>query len=342
MSFLKHLLPTWKTSIDDKTKANAAILSAIDTELKDSEADAISTSVLMSLDTATGEWLDQYGNIFGVIRQDDEEDNAYRERIKSYILLERGTIPAIMDAIRNFLQDTTSYINIYEPYNNIFFLNKSKLNSYDSLLGEYYTVAVIDVQFTNAFPIAIGEVISKFKPAGVSVHMTRKPKAFNPNAETFMVTTTDDPIQKAKEIQANRDSTYLSIGNSDIIGYKRIYKMILARPLAENEDVNNPPYPIIYYGNKPWCLVPADNAEAEGARWVYISAKLEGEDFPNQGYSNVNVYLDLVPTGDKKPILLPSEVQSSGTLLLSDTRDQAERNSSVTVEEEFMIEVQSA
>lgn len=339
MSFLKHLMPTWKTSLENKEKANAAILAALDTELTSTEEDAISTSILMSLESATDEWLDEYGNTFGVIRQDNEGDDAYRQRIISYILLERGTLPAIKHAIQNYLNDTKSHIDVYEPFHDVFFLNNSKLNSTACLLGAYYTTAVIDITFTNTFPIGVFDEINKFKAAGVTALMTRKPKTYNPDATTFQRVVSGDPIQAALNMQANRDSVYLQLSNSDIIGYKRVYKMILARPLKDTEDVNNPPYPVVYYSNKPYCLIPTDKAVSEGARFVYVSTRLEGEDFLNQGYSTVKLYQGLVPTGDKKNTLLPSEVLNTGTLLLTDSRDMQERVASLTIEEDFMIEL---
>lgn len=172
MSFLKHLLPAWKTNLSDKTKANAAILAALDTEFTDSEADAMGSKVLMSLETSTDEWLDKYGNLFGVIRTDGEADDPYRSRIKNYITLERGTIPAIKQAVANFLSIAEDAVEVYEPYTNVFMLNKSKLNGPDHLLGEYYTVAVIDIKAAAQFPPAIIGILKDFKPAGVTVHFT--------------------------------------------------------------------------------------------------------------------------------------------------------------------------
>jgi hypothetical protein len=182
MSFLKHLFPTWKRGLEDKTKANAAILAAIDRELTDTEQATIQSKLLLSLDTSSGEWLDQYGNLFGVLRKDGEQDEDYRQRIINYVLLHRGTIPAIKDAIREFLQDYESEIEIYEPYTNVFMLNKSKLNGEDHLLGHYYTVAVIDIKFSRPFPAGIIDVINEFKPAGVTVHLTFRPNGYNPDA----------------------------------------------------------------------------------------------------------------------------------------------------------------
>ncbi|AGK87004.1 baseplate protein [Bacillus phage SIOphi] len=187
MSFLKHLLPAWKTNLEDKTKANAAILSAIDIELTNTEEATIQSKLMLSLDTATGEWLDRYGSLFGVIRRDKEEDDVYRQRIINYVLLKRGTIPALLDAIREFLNDYVSYIEIYEPYTNIFYLNKSKLDGVDHIQGKYYTTAVIDIKFSKPFPPDIMDIINEFKPAGVTVLLTYRPGYNNPDAPIIVL-----------------------------------------------------------------------------------------------------------------------------------------------------------
>lgn len=174
MSFLKYLLPAWKTNLDD-TRANTAILKAIDQTLKDAELDTINNKIQMILGTASGEDLDKYGNLFSLSRKDNETDTVYRKRVLGYITLERGTIPAIIQAIRVFLNDYNSSIYIYEPWQNVFYLNGSNLNGNDHLQGTYYTQAVIDIKFGIPVPAGIRDVVNEFKPAGVTVFLTYAP-----------------------------------------------------------------------------------------------------------------------------------------------------------------------
>ncbi|AIW03481.1 baseplate protein [Bacillus phage Moonbeam] len=194
MSFLRHLLPAWKRGIEDKRSANAAILAAVDRELKDTEQETIKSKLLMSLNSSEGEWLDQYGKLFGLLRKENETDETYRNRIIAYILLKRGTIPAIKAAIQEFLGDYGDYIEIYEPYKNVFTLNKSKLNGPDHFLGEYYRVAVIDIKISRPFPIGIIDVINEFKPAGVTFRLTYQPNTYNDNAEVVKVPFADSQV----------------------------------------------------------------------------------------------------------------------------------------------------
>lgn len=214
MGFFKHLLPAWKKGIEDKRKANAAILASIDKELTEAEQEAIKAKVLMSLNTATGEWLDEYGKIFGVLRRDDETDDAYRSRIIGYILLERGTIPAIKKAIQNFLQDYDSHIEIYEPYTNVFFLNRSKLNGEDRFLGEYYTFAVIDIKMTKPFPEGLVDVINEFKPAGVTFKLSYRPNGYNPNASIV-----EHPLSNSEPNSFNSVLQFMNGMNDRIRGH---------------------------------------------------------------------------------------------------------------------------
>ena len=214
MSFLRHLLPAWKRGIEDKRKANAAILASIDRELKDTEKETIQSKLLLSLNTSEGEWLDQYGKLFGVLRREEEEDDTYRNRIISYVLLKRGTIPAIKAAIQDFLNDYDSYIDIYEPYKNVFTLNKSKLNGEDHFLGEYYTVAVIDIKISRPFPIGIIDVINEFKPAGVTFRITYRPSSHNPDAGVVSL-----PLDSSVILDPETKLTVLNGMNAEVRGH---------------------------------------------------------------------------------------------------------------------------
>jgi len=175
MSFIKYLHPLWKSMLGKVNDSHTAVVASIEDAFTEAEKDAMELITDANLETATGEWLDEYGDIFGVFRKDNESDEDYRRRIINWILTERGTIGSIKDAIEKWLDDEDADVEIYEPFKNIFFLNKSKLNGPDHLLGKYYTSAVIDIRFTKHVPIEIIEEIRKFKAAGVTAKLTRFP-----------------------------------------------------------------------------------------------------------------------------------------------------------------------
>lgn len=176
MNFWENLHPLLRRKEnEDRRSANGSILHAIANSLTESEQKLIYDKVQESLATATLSYLDYWGSWFGVPRKPNENDSDYRERMKAYLLLGRGTKQSIIDAIRRFLQDTNSFIDIYEPWKNIFILDKSKLDGEDHLLGDYYRYGVIDVSLGIPLTDDILKVIDAFKPVGVKVYTNYNP-----------------------------------------------------------------------------------------------------------------------------------------------------------------------
>lgn len=173
-NFLKHIHPLLRRKKSDKDyeDVNYAIINSLETELTEVEKDTINSKAESSLKTATGEFLDTWGDWFNVVRREGEQDKEYRERIIKYFLLKRGTNNAIIDALRDYLNDYESEITIYEPFKDIFYTNKSDLNGKDHLMGEYYRFAIIDITIGRRFPLDIIDIINQFKPAGVKFYLT--------------------------------------------------------------------------------------------------------------------------------------------------------------------------
>lgn len=180
-NFLKNIHPLLKRKKGkDYDDANFAVLNALNYELTQTEKETIESKVQSSLELATGEYLDTWGDWFGVYRKDGWGDDYYRARIIRELLLKRSTIPAIIDAILDFLGDNGAHVSIYEPWKNIFYTNKSKLNGPDHLMGYYYRFAIIDISIDRPFPPEIVEVIKAFKPAGVLFYI-RLDDSIDPN-----------------------------------------------------------------------------------------------------------------------------------------------------------------
>lgn len=157
---------------------NFAILNAIDLELKDLESRTIKSKIQSSLKTSTGEFLDEYGEFFGVYREGGEvEDETYRERIIEKVNIPRGTNDSIKRAVRSYLKRNTVGIEVYEPWEDIFYLNNggSTLNGKHKMQGEYYQFAVIDVYIGTPFEQDIVNIIDEYKPAGVKLYVTYDP-----------------------------------------------------------------------------------------------------------------------------------------------------------------------
>ncbi|MEB9013821.1 hypothetical protein P4H82_27015 [Bacillus cereus] len=207
MSFMKYLHPLWKTRLTKDSSPHSVVLASLDDMLQSVATDAISSKKDARLETATGQWLDEFGDKFGVFRKDNEDDDTYRQRIINFILIERGTVISIEDAIKKYLNDPTTKVEIYEPYKNVFILNKSKLNGEDHLLGKYYTTAVIDARFTENVPLDVLSEIEKFKPAGVRATLSRLPNRKNEDAEPIgkKVINNRNLLVKTREYSGNND-----------------------------------------------------------------------------------------------------------------------------------------
>lgn len=173
-NFLKNLHPLLRRDRNkkDNQDPNFALIDALNEEMNQVEKDAIESKLQSSLKTATSEYLDKFGDWFGVYRKTNEKDDVYRARIIKYLLLKRGTNNAIIEAIRDYLGKDDIDVSVYEPFKNIFYTNKSHLNGEDHLMGYYYRFAVINVSIGDYFPVEIIDVINEFKPAGVTLYVT--------------------------------------------------------------------------------------------------------------------------------------------------------------------------
>ena len=173
-NFLKNLHPLLrrKKNPKDNEDVNYALIKVLNEEMNLIEQDAIESKLQSSLKSSTGTYLDKFGDWFGVYRKKDEDDEKYRARIIKYLLLKRGTNNAIIEAIKDYLEDSNADVSIYEPFRNIFYTNKSHLNGQDHLMGYYYNFAIINVSIGSYFPVEVVDVINEFKPAGVKFYVT--------------------------------------------------------------------------------------------------------------------------------------------------------------------------
>lgn len=175
MNFKRLLHPNLKKGyVEDfnNSSANYAFFSAIEDILSSTEKDTIDSKVESYLNSADGEFLDEWGSWFGVARKDNQSDDDYRKWIITYATLKRGTKKAIIDAIKMYLDMSDATISVYEPYKNVFQLDKSKLDGLDHLSGDYYRWGIINIFVDRPVPESIYQIIRDFKPAGVNFFIT--------------------------------------------------------------------------------------------------------------------------------------------------------------------------
>lgn len=175
MAFLDKIHPLLKRTRENKySDSNYAVLNAIDKQLEEMELETIQSKSQSAIYTATGWFLDNaWGNWFGVKRKTGESDSDYRDRIIEKVNVPRGTVESVKYGIREFLENEYIGIEIYEPWEDIFYLNRveSRLNGKHHLIGDYYNYGVMDITVGETFPKDMLDVIDLFKPAGVTVHV---------------------------------------------------------------------------------------------------------------------------------------------------------------------------
>lgn len=179
MRHLRDFLhPVWRDAFksdkfSDKTELNKAVLDVFDEELQKVEDDTIHSKAQSFLSTASDEWLDYWGSWFGLKREDNQSDEDYRKALINHVKHARSTVPALKEAIAHFLKTNIKNVNIYEPYNDVFFLDDSNLDSAKYLISDdYYTYGVIDIQISVPFPPDVIDIINWFRPAGVLFILT--------------------------------------------------------------------------------------------------------------------------------------------------------------------------
>lgn len=187
MNFWKVLHPLLSREENNHTRTgNGAILHAIANSLTGAEDKVIADRPLESLATSTGVYLDYWGNWWGLPRKDNESDDHYRKRMECYLLLPRGTKQSIINAIKYHVHDKNCYVDVYEPWQNVFILDKSKLDGVDHLQGSYYRYGVIDVSMDRPITDDILKVIDDFKPVGVKVYTNYNPLMSEDSKVTYL------------------------------------------------------------------------------------------------------------------------------------------------------------
>lgn len=193
MSFKDKLHPLIRRKRNNKyNDTNYAVINAFDTVLDEMEKETLESKAQSAIHTATGWFLDNgWGSWFGVKRHEGEADEEFRKRIIYKVQIPRGTVEAVKYGIREYLDNEYVGIKIYEPWENIFYLNDSKLNSDAHLIGAYYNYGVMDITIGSSFPKDMLKVIDLFKPAGVTVHVrvdTSLP-SIDPNSDKDLLPT---------------------------------------------------------------------------------------------------------------------------------------------------------
>lgn len=166
---LERYLPTAYKTISNGSDVHRGLLGALKQMLVTTEQDIIDGTRQVFLANANSWALDLYGDWVGESRK-GELDDTYRARIIEKITLGRNTVGNIIKGIKREVNDPDLTVSVYEPWRNIFILNKSFLNGADRLMGKFYRYAVVQVtlnKYVNALELQM--IADKYKSAGVSL-----------------------------------------------------------------------------------------------------------------------------------------------------------------------------
>lgn len=134
-----------------------SVLDAYSIELEEAEANIDKAILQLYLGSAEGEWLDLWGEFFGLPRDGGVEDSIYRQYLIDETLRPRSNAIAIEKAVKEL---TGKKVEIYEPWKDLHILGESKMDDrFHMQDGNYWTFSILQpisrtpIDWTN--PLAV-------------------------------------------------------------------------------------------------------------------------------------------------------------------------------------------
>lgn len=177
LSFLTYLRGIYKINLAQSSKVHYAIIQSLYDCFVMAQEDLNLMRLEMCLSTATGYWLDCWGDYFSVYRKSQETDENYSKRIIDSVIQPKSTIPAIKDSIVDHLNSelnknyTREDIAIKEPWKEVAkYSHKGTLSNDARFFSEdYYCHAVIDISIPEEITPELIDLVNSVKAAGVKV-----------------------------------------------------------------------------------------------------------------------------------------------------------------------------
>lgn len=179
LTFLAYLRGIYQTILKSTSthQVHYAIIQSIYDSFIMARDDVDQMRLEMCITTATGRWLDYWGDYFGVYRKANEVDDAYAQRIIDSVKKPKATIPAIKDHLKDYINEVngTDYtrddIIIREPWKDIAKYSHKGALSNDARFfsGNYYSHAVIEISIPVELTQDIIDLALAVKAAGVKI-----------------------------------------------------------------------------------------------------------------------------------------------------------------------------
>ena len=177
LSFLKYLRGIYKLNLNTSSRVHYAIIQSIYDCFVMAREDMDLMRLEMCLNTATGYWLDYWGEFFSVYRKSNELDEHYCKRIIDSVIQPKSTIPAIKDNIVDYLNSTYNKeytredVLVREPWQDVSKYSHKGALSKDARFcsADYYCHAVLDISIPEEVTDDLVDLVNSVKAAGVKV-----------------------------------------------------------------------------------------------------------------------------------------------------------------------------
>ena len=146
------------------------------------ESDIDEMALEMSINTATGKWLDLWGDYFGIPRKSQEKDEIYSKRMIAEIIEPKATLQALQKSTARWLNYTYDKdysdkdISVFEPWHNLIVTSQRGEISYLGRLPDnvYWCHGVVDISIPDSSELSLDLImyLNEIKACGVKITWT--------------------------------------------------------------------------------------------------------------------------------------------------------------------------
>lgn len=183
--FAKTLRSLYKINLNKSSEVHSIVIDAIFKALVMAEGDLNQAKLEMAINTATGSWLDYWGDFFNIPRERKESDEQYSVRIIQETVEPKVTLNAIKRAAARWLnrKNDTNYtqedITVFEPWKYLLKYSQRGFLSGNAKMtdAEYWRYGVIEVSIpdTESISFELMSYLNTIKAAGVQIFYSYRP-----------------------------------------------------------------------------------------------------------------------------------------------------------------------
>lgn len=184
--YYKTLVALYRLNDNGNGRSKSIVVNAIYEGLLVGKEGLDKAKLEMSLETATEDWLDYWGNLFGVPRWYDEGDDFYRKRIIDEVITPKNTIEGIQKGASRYINLVNKEdllpesIRVFEPWTQLLKLDeRGVLDGFGRLMShDYWNYSIIDVTLpeSNYLTKDLINYLNRIKAAGVKLVFSVSPR----------------------------------------------------------------------------------------------------------------------------------------------------------------------